>query len=85
MSWALDLYYKPPVNRAKEESLAQSVGTLGGRFDFREEPDKAGICLTYEFDDVAKARQAATMLRQQGEHVEGPYDYGESTDEVLPR
>jgi hypothetical protein len=75
MSWAFDLYYEPPANRTKEETLTQRVGSLGGRFDYREE--RAGICLTYEFDDEVRAEQAAELLREQGEHVEGPYDYGE--------
>ena len=76
MTWAFDLYYKPPVNYAKEEALAQRVRSLGGRFDFREEPAGAGICLTYEFDDVNTAERSALLLREQGEHVEGPYEYG---------
>ncbi len=77
MTWAFDLYYKPPANPAIEETLTQRVKTLGGRFDFREEPVGTGVCLTYEFDDPQKAERAAGLLRQQGEHVEGPYDYGE--------
>jgi hypothetical protein len=77
MTWAFDVYYIPPANSPREEMLTQRVKTFGGRFDFREEPMGAGICLTYEFDDERKAEHAATMLRQQGEHVEGPYDYGE--------
>jgi hypothetical protein len=31
--------------------------------------------LTYEFDDRKKAMKAAEVLRQLGEHVEGPMDY----------
>ena len=77
MSWAFDVYYKPPSNRSREQLLAERIGTFGGRFDYRDEPVGAGICLTYEFDDGTKAEQAAELLRKQGEHVEGPYDYGE--------
>ena len=77
MTWAFDLYYKPPASPAKEEMLTQRVKALGGRFDFREEPAGTGVCLTYEFDDSHKAEYAAGLLRQQGEHVEGPYDYAE--------
>ncbi len=46
---------------------------------FREDPDKQGmgaVCLTYEFDDLDLAEVAAGSLRQQGEYIEGPVDYG---------
>jgi len=76
MAWAFDIYYKPPANLGREEALARWVQSLGGRFDYREEPVGSGISLTFEFDDIAKAEEAATALRRQGEHVEGPYDYG---------
>jgi hypothetical protein len=75
MTWAFGVYYKPPANPAKEEALTKRVQTLGGRLDFREEPVGAGVCITYEFDDVQKADHAAGLLREQGEHVEGPYQY----------
>jgi hypothetical protein len=32
--------------------------------------------LTFSFKDVKQAEQAAALLRQKGEHVEGPFDYG---------
>jgi hypothetical protein len=34
------------------------------------------VCLTFEFDDRTQAELAANALRQEGEHVEGPVDYG---------
>jgi hypothetical protein len=34
------------------------------------------ITLTYEFDHSEQAEAAAESLRRQGEHVEGPQDYG---------
>lgn len=77
MTWAFDLYYKPPFDRMREATLSERISGLGGRFDYREEPVGAGICLTFEFDDSAKAEQVATLLRKQGEHVEGPYGYGD--------
>jgi hypothetical protein len=79
MSFMFEVYYKPPANPAKESVLTERVTALGGRLDFREEADEqglGGVCLTYEFDDLEKARQAADVLRQLGEHVEGPVDYG---------
>ena len=75
MSWAVDLYYLPPADQAKEETLTRRVRSLGGRFDYREE--RASVCLTFAFDDETRAAHAATLLRTQGEHVEGPYDYGD--------
>jgi hypothetical protein len=79
MSFMFEVYYKPPVNALKEAALTDRVSRLGGRLDFREEPDgpvSGGVCLTYEFDDLESATKAASALRQLGEHVEGPVDYG---------
>jgi hypothetical protein len=79
MSYMFEVYYKPPANPTREASVTACVVRLGGRFDFREEPGErgmGGVCLTYEFDDLDRARAAAESLRQQGEHVEGPVDYG---------
>lgn len=77
MSFMIGVYYKPPTNTAKESALTQRVAALGGHLDFREEASEhAGACLTYEFDDMESATRAADALRQLGEHVEGPADYG---------
>jgi hypothetical protein len=77
MSFMFEVYYKPPRNRAKESALTERVTALGGRLDFHEEADEhVGVCLSYEFDDLESATKAADALRQLGEHVEGPADYG---------
>jgi hypothetical protein len=79
MSYALEVYYKPPADPTKESALLKCVAELGGRLDYREEPNgepHEGICLTYEFEDLEQAEAAAERLRQRGEHVEGPQDYG---------
>jgi hypothetical protein len=79
MSYMLELYYKPPADPAKETALLKCVSELGGRLDYREDSDgkpEQSICLTYEFDEFDQAEAAAERLRQQGEHVEGPQDYG---------
>ncbi len=78
MSFMFEVYYRPPTDPAREESLSRRVAALGGRLDFREEADngKVGVCLTYEFDNYESAREAATVLREAGEHVEGPGAYG---------
>lgn len=77
MAFMFEVYYKPPMNPAKESALTQRVAALGGRLDFREQAGElVGVCLTYEFDDLGNATKAADALRQLGEHVEGPADYG---------
>ena len=74
----LRVYYEPPTDPKKEEALEQSVLKLGGRLNYREDPDGFGsICVTYEFDGLEQAEAAAVALRQRGVHVEGPVDYGE--------
>jgi hypothetical protein len=76
MSYMFEVYYKPPANPAKESALTSRVVSLGGRLDFREDATgQTGVCLTFEFDDRDMAMNAAEMLRQLGEHVEGPMDY----------
>ncbi len=78
MSFMFEVYYKPPVNPIKEASLSERVAALGGQLDYREEADEhslGGVCLTYEFSDLETAKRTADVLRQLGEHVEGPVDY----------
>ncbi len=79
MSYMFEVYYKAPPDSRKEAELTVQISRLGGHLTFREHPDEYGsasACLTYEFDDLFFAETAAESLRQQGEHVEGPVDYG---------
>jgi hypothetical protein len=79
MSFMFEVYYKPPANPTKEALLSERIIPLGGRLDYREDTDVAGrtgVCLTYEFDSLESATRTANLLRQLGEHVEGPVDYG---------
>jgi hypothetical protein len=72
-----EVYYQPPPDLAKEAAVSNRVASLGGRLDYREDGNaQTGVCLTYEFDTREKAVQAAEVLRQLGEHVEGPMDCG---------
>ena len=67
------------ANPVKESAVTGRAEALGGRLDYREDADEnglGGVCLTYEFDDFELASKAAEKLRQLGEHVEGPVDYG---------
>jgi len=73
-----EVYYKPPVDPGKEPALNQRVASMGGWLEFRENPrdQVRSACLTYEFGELSQAEAAAEALRQLGEHVEGPGDYG---------
>ena len=80
MSVMFEVLYKSPPDPRREAAIADHVGRFGGRLTHREEPAVAqagAVCLTYEFDEVREAEEAATRLRSQGEHVEGPTDYGD--------
>jgi hypothetical protein len=79
MSYMFEVYYRPPADPAKEESVTKRVVALGGRLDYREDipvNGRGGICLTFDFDSLDMAAKAADVLRKSGEHVEGPVDYG---------
>ena len=77
MSYMFEVYYRPPTDERKEAALTNRVASLGGRLDYREDAEGlVGVCLTYEFDDYDMATKAADALRELGEHVEGPMDYG---------
>lgn len=79
MSYMFEVYYRPPADPSKESTLAERVSSFGGRIDYREAPgvgEPGGVCLTFEFEDWGRAQAAAEALRQLGEHVEGPADYG---------
>ncbi|MGP0069603.1 MAG: hypothetical protein ACLQGP_39135 [Isosphaeraceae bacterium] len=79
MTYMFEVYYRPPEDPKREESLAERVSHLGGRLDYREVPIEGlpgGICLTFEFQEIERARAAADTLRAQGEYVEGPVEYG---------
>jgi len=75
-----EVYYRKPRDLAREAKLNGRVESLGGRLDYWEEGDGAShcesICLTYEFEGWSRAEHAAEALRQEGEHVEGPIEYG---------
>ncbi len=78
MSYIIELYYRAPPDVRKESDLSTRIGKLGGWLSFREEPEADGpqsVCLTYEFDTLAKAESVADLLRHEGEHVEGPVEY----------
>jgi hypothetical protein len=74
-----EVYYRSPADPDMEKALTQRVAALGGRLDYREPAQgetNGSICLTFEFGRRDEAEAAAHVLREQGEHVEGPMDYG---------
>ncbi len=79
MSYMFEVYYRPPADPTREAALAERIAPFGGHLDYREgspDPESGGVCLTFEFPDLEKAKAAADALRCEGEYVEGPVDYG---------
>jgi len=79
MSFIFEVIYQSPPDSGREAVISDRVGRFGGRLAYREEPDLVGdgpVCLTFEFPELQVAQEAASSLRSQGEHVEGPMDYG---------
>ena len=78
MSFAIDIYYAAPEDTAREARIGAQAVASGGHFDWRDLPTEhsRSICLTFDFPGLAAAESAAVAIRAQGEHVEGPYDYG---------
>lgn len=77
----LEFLYKSPSDPDRESALTEAIRTFGGQLSCREEPDGIGagpVTLTYEFDAPDAAEKALCWLRAEGEHVEGPIDYGEA-------
>jgi hypothetical protein len=80
MSAMFEVLYKPPSDSRREAVISERVGEFGGQLTYREEPNvgaEGPVCLTYEFPGFPEAEEAASRLRSQGEHVEGPMSYGE--------
>jgi hypothetical protein len=75
-----EVYYKSPVDPKREEEITGAVARFGGSLDCRETPAETGtgsVCLTYEFGEMELAEKAARLLRERGDHVEGPVGYGD--------
>ena len=79
MSFAIDIYYAAPEDTAREARISEQAVAAGGQFDWRDLPTahSRSICLTFDFPSSAAAESAAIAIRAHGEHVEGPYDYGD--------
>ena len=82
-SVAFEVYYPPPADDAREFRLRERIAQLGGAHTFREDATElSGVCLTFEFATRSAAESAADDLRRSGEHVEGPFDYGDATSTI---
>lgn len=79
MSTLFEVLYRAPGGPAREARLAAAVRPLAGELTFREPPagGSGPVTLTFEYRDRASAEAAAALFRAQGEHVEGPGDYGD--------
>lgn len=79
MSVMFEVMYRSPTDLRREAIISQRASEFGGRLTCREEPQAVGsgpVTLTYEFNGFQDAEKAAARLRSQGEHVEGPMEYG---------
>jgi hypothetical protein len=78
MSVMFEVYYQSPPDAEREARITSLARKKGGRLDCREGPldtEVGTICLTYEFDERGAAEATASLLRQQGEYIEGPMEY----------
>jgi hypothetical protein len=77
MSVMFEVYYRSPADERRERDLTRTVEAHGGQLDCREDAPRPDgpIVLTYVFQDRTHAEDAARVLRETGEHVEGPGEY----------
>jgi hypothetical protein len=77
MSVKIEVIYGKPSNCEREREIAACASRFGGVVTFREDDTADSICLTIEFADREAAERAISKIRDSGEHVEGPADYGD--------
>ena len=80
MSVMIEVRYRRPVDEQREIGIVNRSKQFGGVVTCRELPDKLlseAICLTIEFSDYTSAKSAADSLRDAGENIDGPMDYGD--------
>ena len=72
----LEVHYKSPLDSHRESKITDRVIHQGGWLQGRESsrPGEDIVRLFFEFHDLETAEEAASALRVQGEHVEGPVD-----------
>jgi hypothetical protein len=73
----LEVHYEFPPDAPRETRLTDRAIHQGGWLKGREYTHRTGadvVRLFYEFHELDAAEEAASALRLQGEHVEGPVD-----------
>lgn len=74
MSFMFEVFYKAPVDDAREQKIAAEIAQWKGKLIYREEPESGGatsaVCLTFVFGELSFAENASERVRQLGEHVE---------------
>ena len=79
MSFYIEVYYASPKDIDREKRISKIASDVGGQLTFWDKSASdasRAICLTYEFANLSAATKAADRMRNIGEHVEGPADYG---------
>ena len=77
MSVMIEVYYKQPVDCAREKMIVDCASRYGGELTFHEDDTANSVCLTIQFPSWESALAATSKLEESGEHVEGPMDYGD--------
>lgn len=77
MSVMIEVHYKKPENAEREQAISSCVSEYDGEVTYREDDNVESVCLTIEFPNWKRAEDASSKLRETGEHVEGPMDYGD--------
>jgi hypothetical protein len=72
----IEVQYRKPADPDRERAIWACVSNYDGEVMYREDDSTESICLTVEFPSWETAQDASSKLRESGEHVEGPMDYG---------
>lgn len=76
MSIMIEVHYQKPESREYEQVISVCASEYDGAITYRENNNEKSICLTIEFPSWKNALDASSKLREAGEYVEGPMDYG---------
>ena len=77
MSFMFEIFYNLHRCGEGKQLVTREVTAAGGQKLITEKSQQgAPGGLTFEFDEMDCAQRAAAKLREQGEYIEGPVDYG---------
>lgn len=79
MSVMVEIYLREGQMEQKR-SIVESARKFSGNLTFEENESSAvsvskGVCLTFEFELYEQAEKFGDVIKCDGFHVEGPYDY----------